>query len=169
MSETNAALPADPPGQPLSRALRPIIIRAVAEAQQRSSALVEAEHLLLALARDGAPQVRAALAGAGLDPDGLTAALAAERAASLRVAGVTPPPAERLAAAPRIARPRWGASAREALVRAHRVAAHGHRHSSGEVDLLIAVVNLDLGTVPRALTMAGVDRNALIAAVGRAA
>ncbi|MGO4300770.1 Clp protease N-terminal domain-containing protein [Leifsonia sp. RAF41] len=169
MSETPDGSTQNVPGQPLSRALRPVIIRSVTEAQQRSSATVEAEHLLLALSRDGSPSVRTAFADAGLDPDGLEAALAGERAASLRVAGVTPPPAERLAAAPRVTRPRWGASAREALVRAHRTAAANRRQRSGELDLLAAILGLELGTVPRLLTLAGVDREGLLASARRAA
>src|SRR4051812_46384901 len=109
MSEIPTGSTQNMPGQPLSRALRPVIVRSVAEAQQRNAAQVEAEHLLLALSRVGSPQVRTALADAGLDPEGVEAALAGERAVSLGVAGVTPPPADRLAAAPRIARPRWSA------------------------------------------------------------
>jgi hypothetical protein len=141
----------------------------VTEAQQRSAVAVEAEHLLLALSREGSLPVRSVLAGGGLDPDGLEAALTAERAASLRVAGVTLPGAERLAAAPRLTRPRWGASAREALVRAHRVAAADRRQRSGELDLLAAILGLELGTVPRLLTLAGVDRPGLLASARRAA
>lgn len=168
MSETTSGAQ-NVPGQPLSRALRPVILRAVTEAQQRGSGTVEAEHLLLALSRDGSLPVRTVLADAGLGPDGLDAALAAERAASLRVAGVTQPPADRLAASPRLTRPRWGASAREALVRAHRVAAANRRQRSGELDLLAAILGLELGTVPRVLTLADVDRQGLLTSARRAA
>lgn len=168
MSETSHPA-ADLPGQPVSRALRPVVIRAVAEAQQRNAPLVEAEHLLLALSADGGPAVRTALAEAGLGPDGLAAALAAERAASLHVVGVTPPDEDRLAAAPRVTRPRWGASAKEALVRAHRATVANRRQRAAEVDLLAALFGLELGTVPRTLTLAGVDRNAVVARALRAA
>ncbi|MGN7798228.1 Clp protease N-terminal domain-containing protein [Leifsonia sp. 22587] len=160
---------ADLPGQPVSRALRPVVLGAVAEAQRRGAPLVEAEHLLLALSADGGTQVRAALAEAGLDHEGLVAVLAAERAASLRVAGVTPPSEDRLAAARRVSRPRWGASAKEALVRAHRVTVARRRQRAAEVDLLAALFGLELGTVPRALTLAGVDRDAVLARALRAA
>jgi len=160
---------ADLPGQPVSRALRPVVIRAIAEAQRRNAPLVEAEHLLLALSTEGDAPVRTALAEAGLDPDGLAAVLAAERAASLRVVGVTPPSEDRLAAAPRVTRPRWGASAKEALVRAHRVTVANRRQRAAEVDLLSALFGLELGTVPRALALAGVDRNAVVARALRAA
>lgn len=169
MSEIPPGSSQNLPGQPLSRALRPVIVRSVAEAQHRSASAVEAEHLLLALSRDGSPAVRSVLAGAGLDPEGVEAALAAERAASLRVAGVTPPSADRLVAAPRVARPRWGASAREALVRAHRASAAHHRQRMAELDLLAGLLGLELGTLPRALTLAGVDRQALLATARRAA
>jgi ATP-dependent Clp protease ATP-binding subunit ClpA len=170
MSEIPAGAPEDLPAQPLSRALRPIVIRSVTEAQLRNAPLVEAEHLLLALSREGSGPIRSALATAGLDPEGLDAALAAERAASLRVAGVTPPPAARLAAAPRVARPRWGTSARDVLSRAHRIAsANRRRQGMAELDLLTALLGLELGTVPRALTIADVDRAAVLAAAAAAA
>lgn len=162
MSEIPPGSTQNLPGQPLSRALRPVIVRSIAEAQQRNALVVEAEHLLLALSRVGTPAIRSVLAGAGLDPSGLEDALTAERAAGLRAAGVTPPPAERLVAAPRVARPRWGASAKEALTRAHRVASAHRRQRMGELDLLTALLGLELGTVPRALSLAGVDRSALL-------
>lgn len=153
------------PGQPLSTAVRGVVIASVAEAQRRNSTLVEAEHLLLALSRGGSGPIREALAAAGLDPAGLEAAFRAEREVGLRVAGVEPPGEERLISSPRVARPRWGASAKEALARAHRVASANRRQRSGEADLLTAILGLELGTVPRALTLAGVDRPAVVAAV----
>lgn len=156
-------------GQPLSRQLRAVVARSVVEAQHRNASLVEAEHLLLALSREGSDAVRTALAAAGLDPAGVEAALAAERGVGLRVAGVAAPPEEQLVAAPRVARPRWGASFKEALNRAHRVASAQRRQRIAEVDLLAALFALELGTVPRALVLAGVDRPAVVAAVQRAA
>lgn len=154
-------------GQPLSRQLRGIVARSVVEAQHRNASLVEAEHLLLALTREGSDPVRGALAAAGLDPAGVEAALAAERSAGLRAAGVVPPPEDQLVAAPRIARPRWGASFKEALIRAHRAAGAHRRQRIAETDLLAGLFGLELGTVPRALTLAGVDRPAVLAAVQR--
>lgn len=165
MSDIPPGTASNAPGQPLSKAVRSVVIASVAEAQRRNSTLVEAEHLLLALSRDGSSPVRDALASAGLDPAGVEAALLAEREASLRVAGVEPLGEERLVASPRVARPRWGASAKEALTRAHRVASANRRQRSGEADLLTAILGLELGTVPRALILAGVDRPAVVAAV----
>lgn len=168
MSDTPPGSASNLPGQPLSRAVRPIVVRSIAEAQARRSPVVEAEHLLLALSRDGSAPVRSALASAGLDHDGLEAALDAERAASLRVAGITPLPAERLLAAPSLARPRWGASTREALTRAHRIAGAHHRQRMDDVHLLAALLGLELGTVPRALALAGIDPRAVLASARRA-
>ncbi|MCI0156177.1 hypothetical protein KNO15_05645 [Leifsonia shinshuensis] len=165
MSDTPPGTANNAPGQPLSKAVRAVVVASVTEAQRRNSTLVEAEHLLLALSRDGSSPVRDVLASAGLDPAGVEAALLAEREASLRVAGVEPLGEERLVASPRVARPRWGASAKEALTRAHRVASAHRRQRSGEADLLTAILGLELGTVPRALILAGVDRPAVVAAV----
>lgn len=169
MSDTHQGTNANLPGQPLSRVVRQIVIHSITEAQLRNSGLVEAEHLLLALSREGSPSIRSALEDAGLDPDGLSTALDAERAASLRVAGVTPVPPERLRSSPRVIRPRWGASFKDALARAHRVGAANRRQRMGELDLLTALLGLELGTVARALTLAGVDRQAVLALARRAA
>lgn len=167
MSEISPGTANNTPGQPLSRAMRELVTRAIVEAQQRNAQLVEAEHLFLALARSESP-VQSALADAGLDASRVEAALASERELSLRVAGVTHLDGDRLSAAQRIARPRWGASAKDALSRAHRVAAAQRRQRSAEIDLLAALFALELGTVPRALALAGVDKQAVLAAARRA-
>jgi ATP-dependent Clp protease ATP-binding subunit ClpA len=148
------------------RTLRPIILRAVSEAQRRGDAAVEAEHLLLALADDSDREPAATLAAAGLDHAGVIRALRAERTASLEAAGVTPVPEERLVSTVRVTRPRWGASARQTLVVASRMrTGQERRRRMAEKDLAIALLDLQLGTVPRALELAGVDRSALAAAL----
>jgi ATP-dependent Clp protease ATP-binding subunit ClpA len=148
------------------RTLRPLIIRAVSEAQRRGDSAVEAEHLLLALADDTDKETAATLAAAGLDHAGVIRALRAERVASLESAGVAPVPEERLVSTPRVTRPRWGASARQALVIASRMRTGPEgRRRMAEKDLAIALLDLQLGTVPRALELAGVDRRALVAAL----
>ena len=148
------------------RTLRPIILRAVSEAQRRGDSAVEAEHLLLALADDSGRETAATLAAAGLDHAGVIRVLRAERAASLAAAGVAPVPEERLISAARVTRPRWGASARQAMVIATRARTGPERRRRlAEKDLAIALLDLQLGTVPRALALAGVDRQALITAL----
>ncbi len=132
------------------------------EAQALGSATVEAEHLLLALAALPGSGAAALLAEHGLDHDGVLEALERETERSLAAVGVAagdlalqgPPPAPRR-------RPRLAASAKRALERAVRTAAaRGDRRVGGE-HLLIGVLRADLGTVPRALDAAGVDRVAL--------
>jgi hypothetical protein len=54
-------------------------------------------------------------------------------------------------------------------VRAHRVTVARRRQRAAEVDLLAALFGLELGTVPRALTLAGVDRDAVLTRALRAA
>lgn len=151
----------------MSRALRATVIRAVEEARIRRAPLVEAEHLLLALSLEAGSPAAGALDAAGLDHAGIEAALQTERSASLQAAGVAPIPEDRLAATPRLSRPRWGTSARDALVRAHREALRSHNRTA-DTDLLVSILGLELGTVPRALALAGVDRAAIVAHAGSA-
>jgi D-alanyl-D-alanine carboxypeptidase len=143
--------------------VRAAVLRAIQEqAPALGSPTVEAEHLLLALAADRAGPAGRLLAEVGLDPDGLRAALDHETERSLAAVGVRladfalpdPPRAPRRP-------PKLATSAKTALERAVRVAAaHGDRHVAG-AHLLLGVVRAELGTVPRALDAAGVDRVAL--------
>ena len=151
------------PGQPLSTALRRIVLDAVTEAQRRNAALVEAEHLLLALtAADDSP-ARRVLSEAGLDTAGVESALAQERARSLRAVGCDPDAVEPVITAPRVTRPRWGASAKDALIRANRAAGAQRRQRSTDIDLLVGLFALELGTLPRALELAGTDCQGIVA------
>jgi ATP-dependent Clp protease ATP-binding subunit ClpA len=150
--------------------VRDVMFAAVDEARALGSATVEAEHLLLALAADAASPAGGLLAQAGLDPDGVRAALERETERSLAAVGV------RLAdfalpdqpAAPRRA-PAIAASAKRALERAVRVAAAGGERRVTGLHLLAGIVRAELGTVPRALDAAGVDRIALAVRVDRLA
>ncbi|GAA1820841.1 Clp protease N-terminal domain-containing protein [Agromyces neolithicus] len=148
----------------LDPTLKQVIINAIDEAIDRGASSVEAEHLLLAISagRDVAGRT---LAEFGLDHDGVDAALRGERERSLRAAGIEPVADERLAAT-RKSRPIWGTTVREALRRAdftaHRGRARAERERLAVADALVGVLRADLGTVPRALAYAGVDRAALI-------
>jgi ATP-dependent Clp protease ATP-binding subunit ClpA len=146
--------------------LKRVVVRAIDEAARRGAANVEAEHLLLAIAATDDPAGRT-LAEFGLDHAGVEAALRREREQSLRAGGVEPVDAARLQATPGT-RPGWGTSLREALRRA-RYHARGHRDRRrlAVADTLIGVLRADLGTVPRALTAAGVDRDALVSRLDR--
>jgi ATP-dependent Clp protease ATP-binding subunit ClpA len=139
---------------------RRTIVRAFEEATDAGAPAVEAEHLLLAIV--AAPeQVGPVLGAFRLDRAAVVAMLDVEREHSLAAAGLGPVDQDRLAATPRRTRPGWGTSAREAIVRGSRLRRDRHRMS--EADLLTGVLQAELGTVPRALAYAGVDRAALVA------
>ncbi len=165
--------------------LRITVSAAFVEAQRRGSPTIEAEDLMLAIAADRRTAAGALLIDQGLTHDAILAALAGEREHALRAVGVEPWTPERLAAT-RIKRPGWGQSARQALMRAHGMSARrrlhdderagrtgvggrpsgragrgGHRPRMDDIDLLLGILSLDLGTVPRALELAGFDRDAL--------
>lgn len=148
----------------LGTGLKAAIVRAIDEAARRGAAKVEAEHLLLSIAA-GRDVAAGALADAGLDYAGVEAALRGERERALRAAGIEPVAEERLHSAGN-SRPGWGASIREALKRgnftARRDRSRAERERLAVADSLIGVLRADLGTVPRALAYAGVDRAALI-------
>jgi ATP-dependent Clp protease ATP-binding subunit ClpA len=161
-AETAAKNGAGQPEDALPRGLRAVVVRAIDEAARRGSGTVEAEHLLLAVAADQRSVAATALAASGLGYDAIDAALREERRSSLITAGVTPVDAARLQSTPRQARPTWGASVREALRRGHAYSSRHHRRRMVEVDTVIGILRADLGTVPRALAIAGVDRGALV-------
>ena len=131
---------------------RAVVTGARTEAQELGSPTVEAEHLLLALARRGQP----GLAEAGLDHAALRAALEEETAHSLAAVGIAwnEPPCPRATTA---SQP-FGASAKRALERSLPAALErgDNRLTAGHV--LLGVLCAEIGTVPRALALAGVDR-----------
>jgi D-alanyl-D-alanine carboxypeptidase len=151
-----------------SRYVKGILERGRDEARQDGSAAVEAEHLLLAIASHRGTTAPPALAAAGLDRDAIRAALDREFAASLRVAGVE---LSGFALAPATAdphrSPELGTSAKLVLERAVRSAGRGPGRI-GPAHMLLGVLDAEVGTVPRALALAGVDR-AELAAQTRAA
>ncbi|WP_130352299.1 Clp protease N-terminal domain-containing protein [Agromyces ramosus] len=144
--------------------LKRVVIGAIDEAARRGSSTVEAEHLLLAISA-GTDVAGTTLAEFGLDHAGVEAALRQEREQALRAAGIQPVAEERLRAT-RNSRPGWGASLREAMRRAdHRARrdrGRAERERLAVADTLLGILRADLGTVPRALAYAGVDRRALI-------
>ena len=81
--------------------LKPVILRAIDEATRRGAANVEAEHLLLVISAGDDASARA-LAEFGLDHAAVEAALDAERARALEVAGVAPIGEDRLRSTRRV-------------------------------------------------------------------
>jgi ATP-dependent Clp protease ATP-binding subunit ClpA len=141
--------------------LNQILAEAAGEAHAEGSATIEAHHLLLAIARDGSPT----LAAAGLDHAAVRAALDGEFARSLAAAGVRIdgglPPATPLPAGS----PQLGATAKAALERGFTAAQRKSDCRPGHV--LLGVLLTAVGTVPRALELAGADRAALAEEVRR--
>jgi ATP-dependent Clp protease ATP-binding subunit ClpA len=115
---------------------------------------VEAEHLLLAVAAGDAPAATV-MRDAGLDFDGLAAALNAETARSLAAVGVT---ADALSFSPFVERPRLATSAKLVLERALKVAVARSDKHIGSEHITLGALRAPTGTVPRALECAGVDR-----------
>jgi ATP-dependent Clp protease ATP-binding subunit ClpA len=138
------------------------------EARALGSAGIEAEHLLLALAGDGDSETGRLLADVGLDREGVHDALARESERSLAAVGVdirALAPGEP-ASSPRH-RPKLAASSKRALEWALRTAIGRSDHRISSPHLLIGILRADIGTVPRALALADIDRAELAARVER--
>lgn len=150
------------PDLALPRQLHAIGQRAIAEATARRASAVGAEHVLLAITADPDAPAARALAAAGLDYPGLTTALHAERVRSLAVAEVEAIDEGLLTSAPRTTKPGWGASVRDLLRAADKPAAKTAARAgvpgAVELELAIGILHAGLGTVPRALALAGLDR-----------
>jgi D-alanyl-D-alanine carboxypeptidase len=138
-----------------------ILERAREEAAAAGSSTVEAEHVLLAIAAHKGTVAQHLLATAGLDHAAILAALAHEFEESLAGVGVSlndfglPPPPRRHHAIPR-----WGTSFKLAVHRAPRGGPGGRLDAT---QLLLGILRAQVGTVARALALAGVDRAGLSA------
>lgn len=148
--------------------VRRVVLRAAEEeAQELASATVEAEHLLLALTADEDSSVGRLLAGSGLDRDGLHAALERETERSLAAVGVSLTDFGPLGPTAPRRQPRFASSSKAALERTLHVAvAHKDRRITS-AHLLVGILRADIGTVPRALAAAEVDRVELLARAER--
>ncbi|WP_210492924.1 Clp protease N-terminal domain-containing protein [Patulibacter sp. SYSU D01012] len=147
---------------------RQVVARSHAEAARAGSGTIEAEHLLLALSAVDGPAAHA-LATAGADHETLTAALRDEREAALQAVGVStadydlpdPPTTPAARNLP------FATSAKTALERTLRAAAAEKASRVEGTHVLLGVLAAEQGTVPRALRIAGVDRDAVRAGVER--
>ena len=141
---------------------RAVLRAAQEEARALASSSIEAEHLLLALCGDARSPTGRLLAESGLDHDALRAALERETEHSLAAVGVAPAdltPPER--ATPSRRSPRLAASSRRALERAAHVALARKDRAITGPHLLLGVLGAEIGTVPRALTLAGMEPGVL--------
>lgn len=135
------------------------------EAKQDGAKFIEAEHMLLALVSDPENDAAGLLIEFGLDRERLASALHEERRRTLAFAGMSAPELKLMEATELETSPSLGTSAkaavRRALIGSHRD--HRRRSRLRSTDLLAGILEADLGTVPRALAIAGIDRAALIA------
>jgi ATP-dependent Clp protease ATP-binding subunit ClpA len=143
--------------------VRLVLVRnAGEEALLDGSASIEAEHVLLALAKLPGSTASRLLTEVGLTRDAIRAALDGEWEQSLAVAGVAVQVAQLPEATSDPHRSPWiGASTKLLLKRAadHASATGGGR--IGSTHMLVGILDAKLGRVPRALDLAGVDRAAL--------
>jgi ATP-dependent Clp protease ATP-binding subunit ClpA len=145
--------------------LKTMLDKAATEARLDGSAAVEAKHLLLAISADPGSAAGQVLASAGLNRVAVREALKREFEHSLSVVGVSPAAFGLPAASPDPQRvPHLGVSVRLALERAM---ASSTRPGLQPAHLLLGILRSDVGTVPRALALAGVDRADLMARVVR--
>ncbi|MEW9547146.1 Clp protease N-terminal domain-containing protein [Nonomuraea sp. NPDC050783] len=137
-----------------------IIVRGMAEARDDGSSAVEAHHLLMGIAAHEGTAAHRVLAAAGLGPEAVRRALDREFEHSLSTVGVSPAAYDLPRPTPDPKRSlKLGASARLALDRAF-AAATGKRDLR-PAHLLMGVLEAEVGTVPRALALAGLDRTEL--------
>ena len=136
---------------------RAVVADAADVARELGAASIEAEHLLLAVTRSNGVAA-SVLRTQGLDEDALRHALAIETERSLAAVGVT---AEAPAFSPYVSSPTLATSSKLALEHALRIAVARHDREIGARHLALAILQPARGTVPRALAIAGFDRDAL--------
>lgn len=144
--------------------LHGVIMRAEREAVDDGSPTIEAAHLFLALAGEPEPTVHKLLREAGLDLGAVRAALAREFEHSLAAVGVAsstyelPPPSRP------VRRPGMGTSGKLVLERSFTKA---RKKDLRPAHLLLGLLAAEVGVVPRALALSGVDRAELADRVAR--
>jgi D-alanyl-D-alanine carboxypeptidase len=146
--------------------LAAVIHRAQLEASDAGSAKVEAPHLLLAIAAQTEPSIDPLLEEFGLDVAAVRAALDREYEHSLNTVGVTTAAYDLPRPTRLPTRPGIGRSAKLAMERGF--GAVTKKKGLRPAHLLLGVVCAEVGTVPRALALAGVDREAVLARLRQA-
>jgi D-alanyl-D-alanine carboxypeptidase len=147
-----------------SKYVRRVLDQAGREAQSDRSTTIEAQHVLLAIAAQPETAAARVLSSVGLDPRALREALDREIEHSLSAAGVSldafhlPRPSSALEPATNL-----GASVKHALERGVKGIRKGR--DLRPVHLLLGILLAELGTVPRALALAGIDRADLVTRV----
>jgi ATP-dependent Clp protease ATP-binding subunit ClpA len=134
------------------------------EAKRDGAKFIEAEHMLLALAANPDTEAARVLNASGLDHQRLAAALREEHRRTLAFAGMDAPDKTLVEATELDTSLSLGTSAKAALRRALIGARHDRRRARlRSTDLLAGILRAELGTVPRVIAIAGIDRADLIA------
>ena len=137
---------------------REIPAQAQTIARALGSPTIEAEHLLLALAEKPATVTQAALADMGLHWQGVLDALDRENERSLAAVGISPAAFNLPPTATAATKPKWATSAKLALERSFKIAVARSDSRIEPGHILLGVLQAPVGTVPRALEVAGIDR-----------
>lgn len=132
-------------------------------AQEDGSGTIEAEHLLLAIAHEHEPSTEHALTSVGLDGKAIREMLDREFDHTLSTVGVSRRGFDLQATSAVRVEPRIGASAKLALERG--LGSVAHKRDLRPAHLLLGVLQARVGTVPRALELAGIDQADLTARV----
>ena len=132
------------------------------EAKRSGAKSIEAEHMLLALTANPDTDAAKLLGEFGLDHERLASALREERRRTLAFAGIKAPDGKFGEAKELDSSLSLGTSAKAAVRRALIGSRHDRRRARlRSTDLLAGILEAELGTVPRALAIAGIDRAAL--------
>ena len=140
---------------PFDKYLHAVIVRAMHEVHEDGSAMIDAHHLLLSLAADQGSTAQQVLASAGLDRATVRDALDREFEHSLSMVGVSPTAYDLPRPCRASRQPKMGASARLALERSF---ASARKKDLRSAHLLLGILQAQIGTVPRALALAGIDQ-----------
>jgi D-alanyl-D-alanine carboxypeptidase len=134
------------------------------EATRDGAKFIEAEHMLLALAASPKTDAAKLLGEFGLDHPRLVSALDEEHRRTLTFAGMREPDTRLAEATELDTKLSLGTSAKAAIRRGLIGARHDRRRARlRSIELLAGILQAELGRVPRALAIAGIDRAALIA------
>jgi ATP-dependent Clp protease ATP-binding subunit ClpA len=134
------------------------------EATRDGAKFIEAEHMLLALAASPKTDAAKLLGEFGLDHPRLVSALEEEHRRTLTFAGMREPGPRLVKATELDTKLSLGTSAKAAIRRGLIGARHDRRRARlRSIELLAGILQAELGRVPRALAIAGIDRAALIA------
>jgi D-alanyl-D-alanine carboxypeptidase len=142
-----------------AKSTRIVVADATEEARAAGLRQAEPEHFLLALT--GCPQVAPVLAGAGLDRDGVRSAIDAQTTEALAGVGVSADDYGLPDPSPVPGQIGLTTGSKLLLERTLKIGMRRGDKRLEPAHLVLGLLEAEVGTVPRALSAAGVDRAAL--------